>query len=316
MRIFVAEDDMVETIVDFAHLTLEDKPFYDEYLEREENRGCEFSFTNLYLWGRQRFAVVNGHVALFSQFDRRSVYPYPLGEGDKRAVLDTIIADARARGIPCRITGLTEKAKETIEALYPQKFRFHCDEGSFDYVYSIDDLADLMGKKYQAKRNHLNRFSDAYPNATVEPIGEGNIDKVKKMLGEWYDNRVAKNPNADFHMERAALDKALRDYKGLEMEGLAIFDKDEVLAFSLASRLSKDTFDVNFEKARPDIQGAYAAINREMAKYIRDKYPSVRYLDREEDMGLEGLRKAKQSYYPHHMVRKWWACLLEDGYEY
>ena len=87
---------------------------------------------------------------------------------------------------------------------------------------------------------------------------------------------------------------------------------DEILAFTMASRLSEDTFDVHFEKARPDIQGAYAAINCELARYIRDKHPEVKFLDREEDMGIEGLRKAKQSYYPHHQVEKCFAWLSEE----
>jgi len=74
--------------------------------------------------------------------------------------------------------------------------------------------------------------------------------------------------------------------------------------------------DVHFEKARPDVDGAYAVINCEFARYIRQKHPYIRFLNREEDMGLEGLRKAKESYYPHHMTEKCWACLLEDGYDY
>ena len=304
------------TKISFQRFAPEDKELYESYLTDGSSRGCEFSFANLYLWGRQRFAVLHGHIVLFSQFDRRSVYPFPLGQGDKKAVLDAIIADARARDIPCRITGLDAEAKALLEALYPQKFRFHCDEGSFDYVYAIDDLADLIGKKYHGKRNHLHRFEETYPNWSVVPLGEENVGKVGQMLNDWYRARLEENPNSDFQMEQAALEKALRDYKALEMDGLVLLDGEDVLAFTLASRLSEDTMDVHFEKARPNAPGAYAAINRELARYLRKKYPSVRFLNREEDMGLEGLRRAKQSYYPHHMVEKCWAHLLEDGYDY
>ena len=132
--------------IDFAPITVEDKALYDAYLAGERERGCEFSFANLYLWGRQSLAVVDGHVLLFSQFNRRSVYPYPLGGGDKRTALDRVIADAAKRGIPCRITGLGEEARKRVEELYPGRFRFHSDEGSYDYVYDINDLADLGGK--------------------------------------------------------------------------------------------------------------------------------------------------------------------------
>ncbi|MBO4980116.1 MAG: DUF2156 domain-containing protein [Clostridia bacterium] len=302
--------------IEFKHFTLEDKARYEAYLAAETGRGCEFSFANLYLWGRQSFAEVHGHIVLFSQFNRRSVYPYPLGAGDKKAALDAIIADAEARGIPCRITGLSETAKQTLEALYPGRFRFHADEDSFDYVYDINDLADLKGKKYHGKRNHLHRFAENYPSYRAEPMDGSNISAARQMADLWYEKRLSENPDADFHMERAALERAFRDFGALEMEGMLLKNGDEVLAITLASRLTTDTFDVHFEKAHADIQGAYPAINCEFAKYIRAKYPSVRYLDREEDMGLEGLRRAKQSYYPHHMVKKYWACLLEDGYDY
>ena len=311
---------MTETVlakkIDFAPITLADKPLYDSYRSDNTRRGCEFSFANLYLWGRQKFAVAHGHVILFSQFDRRSVYPYPLGNGNKKAVLDAIIADSRARGIPCRITGLDAAARQTVEELYPNKFHFHSDQGSFDYVYSIDDLADLKGKKYHAKRNHLNRFLETYPNYFTEPLSESNTELVRQMANDWYSEKLAENPNSDFLMEQSALEKAFRHYRELGMEGLVLRDGETVLAFALGSPMTDDTFDVNFEKARANAGGAYPAINREFARYIREKHPNIRFLDREEDMGLEGLRKAKQSYYPHHMIEKFWCCLLEEDYDY
>ncbi len=302
--------------IEFSQVSLADKAIYESYLANEEERGCEFSFANFYMWGRQTLAELHGHLAMFSQFNRRSVYPYPLGKGDKRAIIDAIIEDSRERGIPCRITGLVGEARDTLEKLYPGRFRFHSDEGSFDYVYSIDDLADLKGKKYHGKRNHLHRFIDAYPSYTVKPLDEDTITMAKAFAEEWFAARLADNPNDDFHMERAALDKAFRAYRELELDGLVLLNGDEVLAFTLGSRPRTDTVDVHFEKARPDVQGAYTAINCEFARYIRGRYPEVRFLNREEDMGLEGLRKAKQSYHPHHRIEKSWACLLEDGYDY
>ena len=302
--------------MDFAPVSLSDKERYEALMRSDCGRGCEFSFANLYLWGRQSIAFIHGQALLFSQFNRRSVYPYPVGAGDKRAALDAIIADSRERGIPCRITGLSECARELIEKEYPEKFRFHSDEDSFDYVYDINDLAELRGRAYQSKRNHINRFKEARPSYKVEPISEENVDSVRKMLAEWYAERLAEDPDADYKMEEIALEKALRDYGKLGLEGLLISDGERVLAFTIASRMCEDTFDVHFEKAVSDVQGAYTVINRELALYIREKYPEVKFLDREEDMGLEGLRRAKQSYHPHHLVKKYWACLLEEGYEY
>ena len=305
-----------ERKINFRHITLADKPIYERYLAESGERGCEFSFANLYLWGRQGIAVTEENILIFSQFNRRSVYPFPLGTHEVHSALDAIIFDAKERGIACRISGITDEAKTTLEQFYPGKFRYHCDEGAFDYVYSIDDLADLPGKKFDGKRNHLRRFRDAFPDCTAEPISDSNSTEVEQFINEWYENRLKENSDADFHMERAALAKAMRDREALGLIGLAVRGGGQVLAMSLASKLSEDTMDVHFEKARSDVQGAYAAINCALANYIRANHPDIRYLNREEDMGLEGLRRAKRSYHPHHMIKKYWACLLEEEYDY
>ena len=143
-----------------------------------------------------------------------------------------------------------------------------------------------------------------------------NLAAAKQMIASWYETRLREDPQGDYHMEQVALNKALEHFQALEMEGLVLLDGDVVLAVTLGSRLAGDTFDIHFEKARPEAEGAYAAINCEFARYLREKFPELRYLNREDDMGLEGLRKAKLSYYPHHLVEKCWACLLEEGYDY
>lgn len=298
--------------IDFRPVTLQDKALYERYLSESGERGCEFSFANVYLWGEQSMALLHGQLLLFARFGDREVYPNPLGEGDKKAAIDAILADAQARDIPCRISGLCAEARETLDALYPEQFCYKCSEGSFDYVYDIHDLADLKGKKYHGKRNHLHRFRDAHPNAVAVPLTEDNLPRARAMAEEWYRTRLSEDPDGDYRMEQLALDKAFCHFRELALEGLVLTDGEDVLAFTMASRLSADTFDVHFEKARADVQGAYTAINCEFARYLREKYPDVRYLDREEDMGLEGLRRAKQSYHPHHMVRKCRACLSEN----
>ena len=301
-------------MLNFQKITPQMRAEMEQYL-LPLGKSCEYTFTNLCIWGRQKATFRDGYLMLFSQFDRKNVYPFPAGSGDIRPVLDAIIHDAGVRGIPCCITGLSQDNIATLEQLYPGKFRFQCDRESFDYVYNIDDLADLKGKKYQKKRNHINRFRTLYPDWRVEPLSSENIPAVQEMVCQWYELRQQEDPTASFNMEKLALDRAFKHYDALGLDGLALFDGDRVLAFSIASRLSSDTFDVHFEKARDDADGAYTAINQAFAQYLREKYPDIRYLDREEDMGLEGLRKAKLSYYPDHLTEKCWARLWEESDE-
>ena len=303
-------------MIDFKPLKLEQKPLIDQYLNTAAERGCEYSFVNLYLWGRQKVAIFHDHLVGFSQFDRKSVYLFPVGAGDKRAVLDAIIEDARERGIPCRIVGLLREDCAELEALCPGKFHYHFDRNSFDYVYDINDLADLKGRKFQRKRNHLNRFREQNPQHRLEPITQENLPEVVELVERWYELRLQENPHGDYHMERAALEKALEQRQALELEGLLLYVGDTPVAMTMGSRINQSTFDIHFEKALDIADGAYAAINNGFARHLREKYPMLRFLNREDDMGIEGLRKAKLSYNPDHMVEKSWACLLEEGYAY
>ena len=298
-------------MIQFERLQLAHREEYQAFL-LSADRGCGYSFANLYIWGRQRAAFTGGYLAIFSQFDRKAVYPFPVGQGELRPVLDAIIADAGQRGIPCCITGMTKADCDLLESLYPGRFRFYHDRDGYDYVYHIDDLAELKGRKFQRKRNHVNRFFLLHPRCRLEPLTEANLEAVQDMATAWYLHRQAKDPDGDYHLEQLALMRALAAPEKLGMDGLVLLEGEKILAFSMASRLSPDTMDIHFEKARDDVDGAYAAINQAFAKYLREKYPEIRYLNREDDMGLEGLRKAKLSYNPAFLVEKYWARLWEE----
>lgn len=303
-------------MIDFQRLDLAKKAQYDSYLMHCGERGCEYSFTNLFLWGRQKAAFLGDRLVLFSQFDRRSVYPFPVGPGEIKPVLDAVIADARERGIPCYLTSMTAEDCRTLESLYPGQFRVFADRDTFNYLYAIDCLADLKGRKYQKKRNHIHRFEENHPNWKVLPLDEKTRVAAFAMLQEWYETRKAADPHMDFHLEELALQRAFAFQTQLGLEGLVLMDEGKVLAFTMGSRLNADTFDIHFEKALDIADGAYPTINREFARHLREKYPELRWLNREDDLGLEGLRKAKLSYYPDHLVEKHWARLWEEEDEH
>lgn len=294
-------------MIDFQKPDFARREEYDAFLKNCGERGCEYSFVNLYLWGRQKVAFVDGFLTLFSQFQRKSVYPFPIGQGDLKKVLDAIIHDAHKRGLVCRFTSLTAADCAMLEELYPGQFRFHPDREGCDYIYDINNLADLPGRKYQRKRNHVNRFRAAHPDCRAVPIDAPLIPKVQEMLEQWFENRVTPEAHDEYHLERVALRRAFENWDALGLDGMALVEDGSVIAMTIGSSLNETTYDVHFEKAREDMDGAYAAINQTFAAYLRDKYASVRYLNREDDLGLPGLRQAKLSYYPDHLVVKFWA---------
>ena len=299
-------------MIEFHRLKVSQKQDYETILFSGPDRGCEYSFANLCLWGRQQVAFLHGCVAFFSHFYGRSVYPYPIGNGDRRKVLEEIFQDAKHRGIPCRITGMVEADREELERWFPGKFHVHASRDSADYVYAVDDLADLKGRKFQKKRNHVNRFRTEHPDCQVVPLTACNMAMAQNMLNDWFQRRMAEDPQGDYLLENVALARACQNYTALGMEGILLIENGTVQALTMASRMGAHTFDIHFEKAREDVPGAYNAVNCEFARYLRMKYPDVQMLNREDDMGLEGLRKAKLSYNPHHLVEKYTATCLED----
>ena len=302
-------------MIEFHKICPEDRPRYEDCLFAEAERGCEYSFANLTLWGRQHIAYLHGCVAFFSHFGGRTVYPFPIGGGDKAAVIREYLLDARQRGIPCRVSGLTGADCLWIDAQFPGTFHLHCNRDSFDYVYTIDALADLRGRKLQKKRNHFNRFQLAHPDYEVLPLTPELLPQAWALAETWFARRAETDPQGDYLLERRALERALTRFDRLGMEGLLLRSEGRIIAMTMGSRLSQDTFDIHFEKALEDVDGAYGAVNCEFARYLRLRHPDIRYLNREEDMGLEGLRKAKLSYHPDHLVEKCWAYVREDIYE-
>lgn len=293
--------------IEFRQPTLQDKPWIEELYHQANSRGSECSFTNLYLWGRGygQIAKVGDYLVQFIKYDDTKYYAYPAGKGNFKEVIDALIDDAKDYGHPMRLLGVTCDRKEELEAYYPGQFRFEERRASFDYLYEVNRLADLGGKKLQSKRNHCNRFEQNYPDWSVEPITAETLPLCRTLSEDWfaqYDGETSEEH--DFRIEKIALTRAFDDFHALGMEGLLLRAEGRVVAFTMGNRIQEDTFDVNFEKAFSDVQGAYPVINREFARYIREKYPEVVYLNREDDMGLPGLRRAKESYHPDILLCK------------
>ena len=299
-------------MINFQKIDFAKTAEYKQYLTTCGERGCEYSLPNLYMWGQQKVAILHGCMAFFSQYDRRSVYPFPIGDGDIKAVLDAIIHDSMVRGLECRLVAMTAEDCAVLEELYPGEFAFHPDRTYCDYIYAIENLANLPGRKYQRKRNHLNRFRQNHPDCRLVSIDREMLPAVQEMAEQWYRARMAADPDSDLQMEQAAFHRAMEKWEELALEGAVLLENEKILAMSVGSMLNEDTFDVHFEKALEDVDGAYAAINQAFSAHLRNKYPQLRWLNREDDLGLPGLRKAKLSYYPDHLVVKFWAHLLEE----
>ncbi len=279
----------------FKKPVLADRPWIQRLYEASGYRGAEYTFANLYLWSSYYGEVTEYEGYLCQRLVYRGVhqYLYPAGSGDVRPVLEALWADSRREGHHFILRSLTQETMAALQALYPERFDYEADRDAFDYLYDIDTLAELKGKKLQAKRNHINRFVEAYPDWHIKAVTEENLSVCRKLAERWYEG------HHESPADRRALEKAFSHFDKLGFEGVILYaGQDRPVGFSMGNRISADTFDVNFEKAFAEVQGAYALVNREFARRIREDHSEIRYLNREDDMGIEGLRKAKESYHP------------------
>ncbi len=303
-------------MIDFRDPEIQDRAWVERAFRSSGNQGCEYSFATMFLWSatyRQQVARLGDCVLERLHGPQGPGYLFPAGTGPLEETLAALEADAAQRGEPCRFFCVTPEQKELLEAARPGRYYLEADRDGWDYLYQVDRLASLAGKKLQAKRNHINRFTERYPDWHVEEITFDNLWECAQLDLEWNRRyRSLDETSAEMEAqarldERHAISKAFAHYQDLGLFGLLLRAEGEVLAFTMGSLINPETVDVHFEKAYGEIQGAYPLINREFARWIQERLPSVVWLNREDDMGLEGLRRSKESYYPDKMVEKYLA---------
>ncbi|MGD9559576.1 MAG: DUF2156 domain-containing protein [Oscillospiraceae bacterium] len=293
----------------FHEIQVEDGRWARPLLEAPGYCSCEFAFVNIYMWSR----VYHSKITRFEDFviarseGTRLHYLYPAGTGDVDAAIDAILEDAAEDGRRPIIFSLTEADVARLEARFPGRFTIEKPRGEADYIYLASDLANLPGKKFQKKRNHCSRFERQYPDWEFHEITPGALDSVCAFNNQWcqlYDNRG----DEGIAEEHRAIELACLHYDELKLKGGYITVSGEVVAFSFGSPLGPDMFVVHVEKALYDYTGAYAMINREMARNFCSGY---QYINRENDVDEPGLREAKLSYRPVMLEEKYTAELMD-----
>lgn len=290
-------------MIDFHDITVRDQHWIEPILHAANKPGADYTFTNMLFWTNYYGQVgrVGDFVTQYLHWEGRNIYLFPAGQGDLRAAVDAVLDDSLRRGGQLRFRGVTADAQAFLEEQYPGRFRFTPYRDSFDYIYTVEELTELRGKKLQSKRNHCHRFEAEHPDWRTEVITAENIGKCREMVALWYENHPE---NYEIQSEKKAIAKAFEHFAAISMDGLMLLDGEQVLGFSMGHRMNRTYYDVCFEKAYADIQGAYTMINREFSRYIAEKYPELEFLNREDDMGEPGLRKAKESYQPTLLLEK------------
>lgn len=291
-------------MINFKTVELSDKQWV-EVITKDLKLSCEYCFGNMYSYTAKmsvEAANLYGCLSTKCYYDGVLSYCYPVGNGDRIKAIKDIIEDGTARKEPFVIFGVNEKNAEELMTNFKGIFELKLDRDGMDYVYLRQDLAELKGKKYQPKRNHISYFIKNN-NWSYERINDSNIPECIEMSRKWLESFPDYYEHLeDLKDEFKIIQKVFESYDELGYVGGLIRVDGEVIAYTMGEEMSEDSFCVHFEKAFADIRGAYPMINQQFVLNELSKYT---YVDREDDLGIENMRKAKLSYYPVDLPEKY-----------
>lgn len=284
----------------------EDEDWINSCIAVSGTMASDASFANIYLLRNKYSTKISRYkdfiIRKYSGKGARCGYTFPLGKGDVTKALAEIEKDAKECGERLQFAFVTEEQKEVLENAMPARFCYSSDAGDSDYIYLRSELASLSGKAFHKKKNHFSKFVRTYPDYKYYEIGACNIYDAQKVADAWYYEHL-QDEDASQLAEYKAIKEALDNFEELGLIGGIIYVNDSPCAMTIASKINENTVDVHFEKAVGEyaLNGGYAAIN----KLFSEKLDGVTWLNREEDIGIEGLRKAKLSYRPKIMLKKY-----------
>lgn len=310
-------------MIRFHDISARDRELIQRYTLNGTGRNCDLSFANLISWRflyDTQFAIVDDYIVFRFYTGRHLAYmapiPKPVIQSDgsykvpedsscPASVIRKMRDDAIAMGHPFLLIGCSGSLTDCLEEIMPGEFTFKAERDYFDYIYLREKLASLSGKHLQGKRNHCNKFRSLYPNYEYRPLTKSLIPECLKLEEVWREQTkqdAGEEENAELSEELRAMTRAFVNWDYINCLGGCIFVDGQLVAFTFGCPINNDTFDVCVEKANISYEGSFSIINQEFARHLPEQYV---YMNREEDLGAEGLRKAKLSYKPAILLEKY-----------
>lgn len=289
--------------MEFKIVNIEEKENIKKYLANNQSKLCDNALANILLWGRvydAEYTIIDDKLIL--KFVNKGKVNFAIQSAKKitKELILKLMDYCKKENIKFNLVIIEPHIFEQIQQLFPDTFKVEYDRAYYDYLYLKDDLLNLKGKKYDGKRNHINKFKKNNPDWKYETLDANNYKECIDMLDEWVEEK-GDSITSDTLVEKEIVIDALSNYSKLDLMGGLIRSGNRVVAFTLGEQLTNDTFVIHFEKAYSDIQGAYPIINQQFIEHELDDFT---YINREEDLGIEGLRRAKMSYHPYELIKK------------
>lgn len=287
---------------------LTDREWISSCVKESGYIGSDAAFANIFLLqSKYNINVASYKGYLIRYYDghlSRHGYTFPLGRGNIDKALEAIRQDAIDMDRKLEFCFITEEQKVVLDNYYGDILEYSRDDGDSDYIYGQQELSTLAGRAYHKKKNHVSKFNRTYDDIRYSDIGEANIEDAVMVEDIWYSEHQD-DIDDSAQIEYAAIKNALQNYDKLGLMGGILYVNNVPAAMTIASYITDDAIDIHYEKCISEyaVSGGYAAINQRYAATLNN----VTYINREEDINIPGLRKAKESYHPKIMLKKYHA---------
>lgn len=287
----------------FSELEIGDAALFNRVFKDNPPIISEFTFTNLYSWRRAyglRVSLFDGLIILCSESEGRKRFFNPIGRGNVKAAIEKILKDSG---------GIFFRLSEETMALFAKDNRFTItpDRDNQDYLYNVPELINLPGKKYDGKRNLIKKFKSSHACEYITLNAE-NAASCLDFEEAWCSFKNCDKVEG-LSQEKRAIKDMVENFSLFGLIAGAILMNGVIRAVAIAQKLNPDTIVLHILKADPNISGLYQTILQEFVSRLGDGF---RYLNMEQDLGIEGLRKAKLSYHPCSMINKYTLSLSEQ----
>lgn len=281
--------------MELKKIRLEDKELFQKYSYHKGVTSQFTGFVNLFIWRNSEqieYFIRNEKLFVTGKGGHNRYFMFPNAQSIKREDILFLMDEFKENW---KIMGLSKEDAHHLENECGDIFSFSHIRDMDNYVYLSEKLINLSGRKYHSKKNHINSFKKKY-NYTYVEYSQEKRKEVMSFLGKWY---IEKDGEPSLMNEANSIVSAIDNYKYLGLKGAMIMVEDEIVAFTMGEKMTDNMAVIHFEKANTDFQGSYAVINNE---FVKNAFSDVMYINREEDMGIEGLRNAKLSYKPEILV--------------
>jgi uncharacterized protein len=278
---------------DFKPVGLEDQDVFEEYLQASPSEVCELNFANIFMWKdpeHPSWTILNGSLCVLVEPDFEAPYFLPPVGGER--LPETIAACLRHAPRLSRVP-------DSFVVRFGAGFKVDEDPGNYDYAYLRQELAELKGKKFDGKRNRIRKFESTFAHE-YHPLTRADVPGCFRLLEDWFEEK--RNGDPYMKAERVAIVQALASFDRLGLKGGVVKVGGRVEAFTMGGRLTADMAVIPIEIANPGLVGLAQWINRE---FVCREWADYTFINREQDMAIEGLRKAKLSYQPVRLVEKY-----------